>query len=277
MEKWPISLPIYKPEVFDNSALETFSRCPRRWLYRYGMRRAPSGENYPINFGLAYHKYREVVEDVMREEESSMTPVIHALGVAKALEGFENPPAGHRHEFLNISRLGITLALAHDRIVSEQEQGAIQVVRSEDSFDLELPWACPYCECEELPELVEDVYLCKECRQEVVPPERYGGRMDQVVDWRGKLWIRDFKTTSRMGNTYPQQFSPNNQMSGYVWAGEKLSGRPVKGVIIETVYNTKTQGPEIKQFLSTRSPGQIDTWLNNVFHEATELRACLDA
>ena len=57
-----LSLPIVEPEVFDNSMLSTFQRCPRKGFYQYGLQRSPSGTNYPIQFGVGYHKFRETLE-----------------------------------------------------------------------------------------------------------------------------------------------------------------------------------------------------------------------
>lgn len=243
-DKWRVTLPTFEPEVLDNSQIETFQRCPRKYLLRYGLRRAPVGENYSIGFGLAYHKYREEVENFMIERDCNMNDEVHAEALSTAVAGFKQPPQGHKKEFLSIDRLVQSCNLARMRIEREQARGAIEVIKSEDSFDLFLPTS----------------------------DERFGGRMDQIIMWNGRIWIRDFKTTSYMGKTYADQFDPNNQMSGYVWAGTQLSGRPVQGVLIETVYNTKTRGPDIKQFLSTRSEGQIEQWSATVAHELTEIR-----
>ena len=268
MSQWSISLPTYTPEVLDNSQAETHARCPRLYMYRYLMRRGPSGKSFPIQFGLSYHKYREVVEHIMLDNSVSMDDEIHLEGISAALTDFEDPPVEHRHAFLNTGRLVQSLNLAKARIIEEQRRGRIKVVRAEDSFDVALPVPefCPACN-----HLVfdPDDSECEACGY-VFP--RFGGRMDQVISWNGKLWVRDFKTTSRLGNTYADQFDPNHQISGYVWAAEKLSGRPVKGAIIETLYNTKNQGPEFKQFTTTRSPGQLEAWLGSIMQEITDLK-----
>lgn len=272
-ESWPVTLPVYGEEVFDNSQVECHDRCPRLYFYRYVLRRGPVGSNFPIGFGIAYHKYREVIEDLMRDEGSGLTDEIHTTGVAAAFEGWEDPPLGHRHEHLNATRLKTTLEAARDRVRREIQQGKMVVVRAEDSFDLEMGFTvCPKCG-EAYWEETDD-FNCLSCGA-LCAPARHGGRMDQVIDWKGRLWVRDFKTTGRMGKTYPNRFDPNNQITGYVWAGSQLSGRQLQGAVIEVVYNTKRNGPEFHQFLSTRSPGQVEQWLEGMFTKHSRIRRSL--
>jgi hypothetical protein len=52
----------------------------------------------------------------------------------------------------------------------------------------------------------------------------------------------------------------------------QLSGRKVEGVIIETIYNNKTKGPEIHEHLSTRSEGHLQKWLTSVEMEVEHIR-----
>lgn len=267
--KWPITFPTYPPEVLDNSVLETAGRCPRLYLYQYGIRRGAVGVNFPIGAGLAYHKYREVAEQLMRENGSDLTDDIHRDASIAGLTGYAAPPLGHRYEYLTTQRMLQTFDLARDRIRREQQSGAVEVVRAEDAFDLELPfWFCRSCG---FTFLVQRDF-CVNCESEDIQRARHGGRMDQIISWRGKMWVRDFKTTGRMGKTYASKFDPNNQMTGYVWAGRELSGREFEGVLIEVVYNTKTTGPEIHQFLSSRSEGQVDQWLASLYMEHRFLR-----
>ncbi|GAH70638.1 unnamed protein product, partial [marine sediment metagenome] len=137
------------------------------------------------------------------------------------------------------SRLLSTCQGAFENWLHEKLEGIIRVIPPvEQSFDLQLPSG-----------------------------RRYGGRFDQIVDWNGKLWVRDFKTTSMMGAGFGKRFDPNNQLTGYVWAASQLSGRRVEGVMIEVVYNTKTRGPEYHPFLSTRTRNQVDEWVVGIEHE----------
>lgn len=172
---------------------------------------------------------------------------IYEVAVKKALEvtkiiieeeavfGWDEPPIGHKHEFLTKARLDATCNAAFEAWLEEKTDGLIKVLLWEQSFDLSLPSG-----------------------------DRYGGRFDQLIEWNKKLWLRDFKTTSRMGKGYGARFDPDNQMSGYIWGNQILSGTEIEGVLIDVVYNTKTKGPEFHPFLTTRTAWQIENWEEEV-------------
>lgn len=245
MSKFPISLPVYEPEVFDNTIAQAHATCPRKGLYEYGLRRAPIGTNYAFSWGTAYHKYREVLSKLLMTYEGKDVPdEAHSLAMKTALEKWEQPELGHKRDWMTTLRLIKTLEAARARVAHERKTGLLRVVRTEDAFDLELP----------------------------ASHERWGGRIDEVIEQAGQLWIRDFKTSSMMGKTYDDTFDPNGQMTGYTWAGEQLSGQRIQGVLVEVIYNTSKQGPDFHQFLSARSPGQIEQWYEGTKVEIATIR-----
>jgi len=169
LKTWQITLPMYPPdEVSDNSSNSGYAMCPRYGLYETGLRRAPTGINFPIQFGLGYHKYRETVEDLMLEMDSDLTDMIHKIAVDLACKDFIQPPAEHKHSHNNLLRLTQSCELARDRVRREREQGKILVTKSEDSFDLELPFViCMKCGHTYLWQdddpWDEDVFCCDKC------------------------------------------------------------------------------------------------------------------
>jgi hypothetical protein len=227
-------------EVLDSSILSTFSSCPRKAYYQYVINRAPLGDNYAISFGVAYHIFRDVLEIEFQHHESDLRSASDCFSIAatKATEGWEDPPVGHKKDWMTYIRLMDTFDEAFRHWQNEKEQGHSVVLLTEQPFDLELPSG-----------------------------RRMGGRIDQIFENRRKLWIKDFKTTSYMGSGFARRFDPNHQFSCYTWGGQKLSLRPLEGVQVEVAYNTKTKGPEIHTFLSTRSPGHIDQWLASIEDE----------
>lgn len=243
-------LPVYQPRVLDHSTIEAHARCPRKAFYSYYLRRGPIGTNYPIGWGVVYHKFRELLDvQWLSAIEEGRHPKELVKDVARvdqmrrnafelSTANWEDPPPEHKKAWMTYDRLSDTLDMGYERWLTEKRQGEIIVLFTERAFELFLPSGRPY-----------------------------GGRMDQIVMWNGKLWARDFKTTSRMGASFPQQFEPNNQMTGYTWAAKEISLRDVEGVIIEVPYNTKTKGPEIHQFLSTRNKGHLEQWIASIEDE----------
>jgi hypothetical protein len=264
-DRWKVGLPLYPPEaVTDNSTRSEYMRCMRLGFYRYGLRRGFDGKNFPIQYGLAYHKYRELIENLMRERNTGISYEIHEEASIEAVKGWEDPPLGHRHEYLDLARLAHAFESARKRIEMEQAGRTIVVTRSEDSFDLEFPFGvCKSCGWAYL-----DGDFCSRCEENSVDQLRHGGRVDQFIEFNSNLYIRDWKTTGYMSKHYDKKFDPNAQIQGYVWAGSQLSGRKFQGALIETVYNTKTRGPEIHQHFVDFSNGQMEQWLaSQMMHE----------
>lgn len=247
-----INLPIIKPEVVDYSMTQTHQRCPRKFFYSHVLGRKSGGKNWAIQYGVAYHTFREVLERTFKGasadvEDDQFQRFIYDLAWNRAIaadNGWEDPPSEDSKAYLTVSRLAAACESAFQKWLDEKRQGTIKVLFTEQAFDLALPFPSKY---------------------------RYGGRFDQVVEWNNKLWIRDFKTTTMMGRTYAFRFDPDNQITGYVWAAQELSGRPVEGAMIEVVYNTKTKGPEFHDFLVTRSQNAVDEWLHELKYELEDI------
>jgi len=269
LSTWKIKLPMFPPdEVMDNSTVSECARCPRRYLYRYGLRRGFTGTNFPIQFGLAYHKYREVIEELMLEKDCDLTDEIHDEAVGFATDGFVQPTPEHKHAHNDLARIYASMTLARERVTREREQGKIVVTKSEDSFDLELPFViCEDCGYTSLVLTTRDA--CPKC-EGILVQARHGGRVDQfirMVTLEKGEFVKDFKTTGQMGKQYDLKFEPNSQMQGYVWSKEELSGVSCDGVLIETLYNTETKGPEIHQTFKSFSQGQQESWMASLMME----------
>ena len=59
------------------------------------------------------------------------------------------------------------------------------------------------------------------------------GHLDRVVDFSGDNYIMDHKTsTSALDERFFAKFSPDNQFSGYIYAGQVIYAMPFKGMIV---------------------------------------------
>lgn len=265
IKAWPITLPLYPPgEVLDNSTVQEYTRCPRRALYRYGMRRGFTGKSYTIQFGLAYHKYRETVTNLCLEKGVNINDEINQAAFEEAVVGWEDPPFDHKYNYLDRTRLIETLVEARRRVEAEQRGGSIQVLKAEDSFDVPLPYMiCSRCGWADYTEQG----FCRGCGnsdgEDFIHP-RHGGRIDEFILYQsigGKRMIRDFKTTGYKPYNYEDKFDPNAAAQGYVFSAHILSGQDFDGAIFETVYNTKTIKAKISQHYVVYSKGQQEQWL----------------
>ena len=104
----------------------------------------------------------------------------------------------------------------------------------------------------------------------------YCGHLDRVVDYGGHLYIMDQKTTGgTVGTYYFDQFSPDNQMSGYAWAGQAVLHSPVRGVIIDAA-QIAVNFTKFERGITTRTQLQLEEWHDSAAYtihntrEATE-------
>lgn len=98
----------------------------------------------------------------------------------------------------------------------------------------------------------------------------YCGHLDRVVSYGGHLYWMDQKTTgSTVGPYFFKDFSPDNQFTGYTWAGEAILQSPIKGGIIDAAQIAQGFSRFERGFV-TRTRDQINEWLEDV-HYTIEL------
>lgn len=118
---------------------------------------------------------------------------------------------------------------------------------------------------------VEGLTQCPSCKIDFEPIE-YGGIFDGLIEFGTQVYILEHKTTSQLGAYYFNQFKPNNQVTGYVWAGGLLSGKRVGGAMINAIGVYKASATKFERHLTTRSQGEIDFWLENVRAECNIIK-----
>lgn len=269
----PINLPVLNREYVDNSILSSQSRCSRLAFYNYVINRAAKTENYPINFGVAYHNYREQLERtyiqwVVQESQDftdSLARLIHESAFSFSTREWTDPPIEHRKSYLDIGRFSETCEEAFEAWKDEKKLGYYKVIGTETPFCLPLPRKLCH-NCFEWSEEDE----CPSCGG-TTQVEHFAGKIDQLIEWNRRLWVRDWKTTG-MKRDWSKTFNPDHQFTGYVWAANILSGRSVQGVIVDIVYNIKTKGPEFHPTLANRSNNDIEHWLEWVEDELATFR-----
>lgn len=217
-----------EPLILDHTAVINAKQCLRKYFFAIVLGCQPRGTPAPyFAFGSAYHKFREVLE----ESKDFKTALLAALEYFDKATGGKNPEAGTKWEFLTRERLMQSCAVAYKHYEKEKAQGKIEVIAIEQPFNVEIK-----------------------------DGEFTSGRFDQIVRWNGRLWGRDFKTTSKEGMYYQRGLDPNDQFTRYTYAEQKLAGQRVEGQIIEVMYNAKKSGPAITIYTSTRTQWQLDDW-----------------
>lgn len=91
------------------------------------------------------------------------------------------------------------------------------------------------------------------------------GHIDRVVRFNGKIFLTDLKTTTTsLGEDYFKQYSPNNQLSLYDFAGSHIlpeEDKPV-GIIVDAA-QVLSNGIRCERRIITRTNSQREEWLND--------------
>ena len=93
------------------------------------------------------------------------------------------------------------------------------------------------------------------------------GHIDRVVRFNNQIFLTDLKTTtSSLDDNYFSQYSPNNQLSLYDFAGSIIlpEGEKPAGIIVDAV-QILVNGIRTERRIITRSHSQREEWLADFF------------
>jgi hypothetical protein len=120
--------------------------------------------------------------------------------------------------------------------------------------------------------------ICINC-QAPREPLQYGGIIDAGILFSGRVYDLDHKTTTQLGGKkdgdssyFFMQFKPNNQMTGYIWALDKLTNIPVGGAMINAIGLYKASETRFARQITTRAKSEIDEWLRWVLATANDIK-----
>lgn len=214
----------YEPFFQDSTAMKLLMECRRKYALRIIFGRVPKFSPYQVvlDFGSHYHKFREILN-----KESYTAAMKHVLSVSLPI-----PPQGNKFEYLTDLRLIKSCKVASEYKQNEEKGGRIKVIAIEQPFNVSIG---------------DGIFI--------------SGRADEIVEWNGHLWGRDFKSTSKDQATFSKGLDPNDQTIRYIVGESLLHGVNIKGIIFEGMYNTKTVGPKIYTVLSSRVKYQTDAWI----------------
>lgn len=145
----------------------------------------------------------------------------------------------------------------------------------ENTFTLPTGMTLKCRQCGDADESLPWENVCTNCGPEGhKEPIEYGGIFDGLVRFGPQLFVFEHKTTSQLGDYYFNQFRPNNQVTGYVWAGQQLSGDSVGGAIINAIGIYKSSATKLRREITTRTMEDIKDWLINVHATCQQIQDC---
>ena len=237
--KFMPELPRSEPVIRDHTLDIKRQTCLRLYFYTAVLGYRERGNTVYLNWGIVYHKFRETLERT-GDLKSALRVV---LELWPKLGG--DPTVGTKWDFMTLERLLASCKASYQHWLRERGQKRIEV----------------------LPEFIEK-HLVVTLKDGIT---QIGARVDQLVRWTGRLWGRDFKTTSKLGKFYERTLDPNDQFDRQSFIESKLTGEHVEGILVEVLYNTKKEGPEVKGFLTQRTREQLQTFEDDQCYATEQL------
>jgi len=228
--------------AWDATSLELAQTCLRKYYYSMIVGIRPRKTSVHLLFGGIYatalenfYKYRAEGQSI----DDALITVVH-----EALKDSWDSEAGQPIYFDDAKKTRANLLRT---IIWYVEQFAEETEDGIQTYHLQS--GKPAVELSFTLEFDEDTVYC--------------GHLDRVVEMGGSLYVMDQKTTGgTVGTYYFDQFSPNNQMSGYAWAGQAILHSPVRGVIIDAA-QIAVNFTRFERGITTRTPDQLDEWYDS--------------
>lgn len=217
----------------DNTALQSYMECPRKYLYSMVLHRRKKGLTKPaLAYGTTWHAMMEAHyktggnhDAVLRAAYMSWQPHDNPddhRTIERALSAYE--------AFLKHYGDHETETRHHGKTVGFPENPIIEA-------PTELWWPGAL--------------------------HPYTGKIDRVFENAGLYYVEDHKTSSALGPYYFRQFDPSNQMMGYAWLAQKLTGLPIAGVRINAHAVLKRENKFERQTVMF-SQQRLQEWAENL-------------
>ena len=250
----------------DSTSLGAFKRCPR--YYQLGILegwRPASPAGFPDEwspavdpqFGIWMHEGRERYEDLRArgvEHEEALVEVLHWLMLATWNNG---RPWASGDGIKNRFTLVRTLVWYLDHWQSdplETVKLASGTPAIEHSFRFPSGWKTRGG---------EDWLLC--------------GHLDKVGSFQGSWWISDLKTTrSQLGKWYFESFTPDNQFSLYIFAGQVIFPFKVRGLMLDAV-QVLASGARFERVPIQRTQAELAEWHRGLGWWLARMEDCAEA
>ncbi len=273
--------------AWDSTSLGYLKTCPR--LYQYHMIEGwiPKEESIHLRFGQEYHQAIHDYE-VGRAEgfgfEDSMRMTIQRL--LMRIKDWDPDPTLKPFPYKNKDQL-LHLVVAYldefrddpcKTLILENGKPAVEL-----SFKFQLDWgptaaSIPVGAVTGI--TVHDRDGVTEVDVNKAEPQPYllCGHLDRVVTFDDTIFVVDHKTTTTaLTDFYFNQYSPNNQMTLYTFAGKVILDAVVSGVIVEGAQVLIEKPMKFERRPTYRSDEVIDEWLDDLEYHLANAEAFAEA
>lgn len=104
----------------------------------------------------------------------------------------------------------------------------------------------------------------------------FSGYVDKLVKYEDEYYVLERKTTKwTLGDDYFLRYSPDTQVSAYVWALREALDFPIKGAFIDAIQTAVTFTRCIRRPIP-RTKSQLDEWLRDTLWHIQVAESCYD-
>lgn len=249
-EKELVKLPF--PAVVDNTMLETWDECQTEYAFEFGLDLALTETSTDLHAGASFATGLEHFRRAYYGEGLDFLPAYvrgaHALW--DAYGDFIPADANPKSKLAMMTGYDYFLTEAFPP-GTDHSQPFVTGGKPAIEFSFALP----------IPEVLHPL---------TGEPVLYCGRLDQIVEHGGALFVEDDKTTKALGQRWRSNWTMRSQFTGYVW-GVQQFGYPVVGALIRGISILKyDHGHE--EVIVYRGAHDIRQWYDEVVQRLNEIK-----
>lgn len=244
--------------TIDNSALDAFSLCPRRYMYRHIFHLTAPLEAEPLTFGSAFHAALESYYAGKTELECAKAFIKRATEESSKMSVYIDDSEKSEYTV----QFGVELLLAYMK-----------------SHTLESEPFTVLCDSSNVPYL--EVGFALSTGEGIVV-----GKIDGLINLKeGGIGLLEHKTTSvKLDDKYAAQYNPNNQVALYLAAIREYFEMPQYAIInairVKDYKRAKVNKEDDdrlwNRFITKRSSTQLDQRLKQIEVQIEQIKRCID-
>lgn len=237
--------------AWDSTSMGQLKTCPRLYYYSIVLGYFPKGSSIHLEFGLRYHAALETYDHARAAGLDWRSGVRAAL--VRCLRDTWNYELNRPWSSDDPNKNRLTLVRSVIWYLDQfRDDPAETLILASGKPAVELSFRFP------------TEYMAPDGQ-----PFMMCGHLDRVATLAGSPYIFDRKTTKfGLDDRFFAQFTPNNQMSTYAFAGKIIYSLPIQGIIIDGV-QVLVGGSRFARAPISRTPGQLDEWYREWGHWVT--------
>lgn len=252
--------------AWDSVSLTSILSCPRRYQYSIIEGRVSKNPNYAIAlvFGILFHSGMEFYHKARFEGQPHDEAMHTALGQTMALPAAATLPTDG-----DIAEMEDT----HDADEDDGIQLRNSKIRTRYYLARAIVWYLDhYGEDDQLRTLalpsgapaVEVSFRIPLPLEVAGHPVLLCGHIDRIVEWNGRIYATDYKTTKSLTQQFFQSFDLSHQLTGYRAATDIILGEAEgNGVIIDGIALQVGQA-KFGRHVAERTKGQIEEYFQTL-------------